>query len=64
MNQRRAMKDFIKKLFIRRSVHEKMTQEQIIEFIQDNETISRAARGSMNKRNDLLQRVESVKKHA
>jgi hypothetical protein len=42
----------------------KPTQEDVVDFAYDESTINKAAEGSMQKRNDLLKRVELKRKHA
>lgn len=41
-----------------------LTQEQLLDFVLDEKTIDKAAKGSMQKRNDLLKRVELKQNHA
>lgn len=48
----------------KRTQKKKPTQQEIIDFVTDVKTIDRAARGSMEKRNALLDRVELKQKHA
>ena len=35
----------------------KPTQQEVVDFVSDKKTIEKAALGSMQKRNDLLERV-------
>lgn len=42
----------------------KSQQEQLIEFVTDEKIISKAVKGSMEKRIELLERVELKQKHA
>lgn len=44
--------------------NKKPTQKEVVDFVTDKNTIDSAARGSMKKRNDLLQSVEMKQKHA
>jgi hypothetical protein len=41
-----------------------MSQEELVDFVLDEKTIDKAARGSIQKRKELLERVELTQKHA
>ncbi len=43
----------------RRPAAKQPTQKEVVQFMLDEKTIDRAARGSMQKRNELIQRVEA-----
>ncbi len=42
----------------------KQNQDQLIEFVTDEKILSKAVEGSMDKRIELLKRVELEEKHA
>lgn len=54
-----TMNQVINRLFRKAS---KPTQQEVVDFASDKKTIEKAALGSMQKRNDLLERVKL--KHA
>jgi hypothetical protein len=55
--------DRFKALF-NRNIKKTLTQEELLLFVLDEKTIDKAAKGSMQKRNELLKRVELKQKHA
>ncbi len=46
-------------MFRRQSQTKLPTQKEVVQFMLDEKTIDRAARGSMQKRNELIRRVEA-----
>lgn len=49
---------------IRAKLTGKSKQEQLLDFVSNQENISKAVEGSMRKRVELLDRVELKEKHA
>ena len=55
----------IKKLISKRQRSKDIkTQERLLEYLKDKKTLEKAAEGSMEKRNELIDRVNAKLKHA
>ena len=55
----------IKKLISKRQRSKDIkTQERLLEYLKDKKTLEKAAKGSMEKRNELIDRVNAKLKHA
>ena len=52
------MNKMLRNIFITLFKRDKSTQDKLTEFVFDVDTISRAAKGSMKKRNELINRVQ------
>jgi|GEM_PF-3657775 len=55
------IKNLINELSVKRSTKK---QEKLVDYISDVSTIDRAVKGSMKKRNSLIERVSAKLKHA